>query len=189
MWLISFLVCRWKLSCQIIFLQRKCPLMVFSPCEFDSGRGLICSISDKIRKRRQGSAVICFNNRSSLINTCTMEGVYSNGGHNSSFLSESACPLCLRQVIQGKIIPEPDPFVAFFPPLQANKRQKWFTEEYIKYSKIYQDQGGITYASSSAKCCLGSEWVRDPRSQWQTDRQRDKQTVGVLLGSEFVVNS
>lgn len=31
MWLISSLVCRWKLSCQIIFLQRKCPLMVFSP--------------------------------------------------------------------------------------------------------------------------------------------------------------
>lgn len=73
-WLISFLVCRWKLSCQIIFLPRKRPLMVFSPYEFDAGRGLICCISDKIRERRQGSAVICFNNRNSLINAKRTEG-------------------------------------------------------------------------------------------------------------------
>lgn len=67
--------------------------MVFSPYEFDAGRGLICCISDKIREMRQGSAVICFNNRNSLINASRMEGIYSNGGHNSSFLLVSASSL------------------------------------------------------------------------------------------------
>lgn len=76
--------------------------MVFSPYEFDADQGLICSIFDKIRKRRQGSAVICFSKRNSLINACRTEGIYSNGGHNSSFLSVSASPLCLWQVIQDK---------------------------------------------------------------------------------------
>lgn len=101
--------------------------MVFSPYEFDAGRGLICFISDKIRKMRQGSAVICFNNRNSLINACGTEGIYSNGGHNSSFLSVSASSLCLRQVIQDKmkagVGQEPGPLVAVFS-LQVNKRQK-----------------------------------------------------------------
>lgn len=67
--------------------------MVFSPYEFDAGRGLICCISDKIREMRQGSAVICFNNRNSLINASRTEGIYSNGGHNSSFLLVSASSL------------------------------------------------------------------------------------------------
>lgn len=87
--------------------------MVFSPYEFDAGRGLICCISDKIRERRQGSAVICFNNRNSLINASKTEGIYSSGGHNSSFLLVSASPLW--QVIGDKtkagVSQEPDPLV------------------------------------------------------------------------------
>lgn len=113
-WLISFLVCRWKLRCQIIFLWRKCTLMVFSPYEFDAGRELICCISDKIRASWQGSAVICSNNRNSLINASRTEGIYSNGGHNSSVLLASASSHCLRQVIVDKkkagISQEADPF-------------------------------------------------------------------------------
>lgn len=76
--------------------------MVFSPYEFDAGRELICCISDKIRARRQGSAVICSNNRNSLINASRTEGIYSNGGHNSSVLLASASSLCLRQVDKKK---------------------------------------------------------------------------------------
>lgn len=182
MWLISFLVCRWKWSCQIIFLQRKCPLMVFSPCEFDSGRGLICSISDKIRKRRQGSAVICFNNRNSLINTCTMEGVYSNGGHNSSFLSESACPLCLRQVIQGKmkagVSPEPDPFVAFFflcrPTKDRNDSQR-NTLNIQKFTRIGEvsHMQAVQQNAVLAVSELGIRGVSDRRTDKEISRRSE----------------
>lgn len=101
--------------------------MVFSPYEFVAGRGLICCISDKIRERRQGSAVICFNNRNSLINASRTEGVYSNGGHNSSFLLVSASSLCLRQVIEDMtkagVSQEPDPFVNTTQLCFLNTRQ------------------------------------------------------------------
>lgn len=94
LWLNSLFVCGGKLRCQIIFLQSKCPLMVFSPREFDAGRRLICCMADKIRWRRQVSAVICFSNRNSLINAkAGRRGIYSNGGHNSSFLLASASSL------------------------------------------------------------------------------------------------
>lgn len=77
--------------------------MVFSPYEFDADQGLICSIFGKIRKRKQGSAVMCFSNSNNLIKVCRMEGIYSNGAHNSSFLSVSASPLCLWQGIKDKM--------------------------------------------------------------------------------------
>lgn len=44
-----------------------------------------------------------------------MEGIYSNGGHNSSFLLTSASSVFLRQVIEDKkksrVSQEPDPFL------------------------------------------------------------------------------
>ena len=119
--------------------------MVFSPYEFDAGRGLICCIFDKIRERRQGSAVICFNNRNSLINASRTEGIYLNGGHNSSFfLLVSASSL--RQVIEDKtkagVSQEPDlcgdNTSCVFSPVRhkAAQREEELTGEYIKDVKF-----------------------------------------------------
>lgn len=61
--------------------------MTFSPYQLDEGRELICSIADKIRKRRCRSAVVRVDSGNNFINICRTQGIYLGGGRNSSFIS------------------------------------------------------------------------------------------------------
>lgn len=60
--------------------------MTFSPDQPDTGRELICSIADKIRKRRRRAAVVRVDRGNNFINSRTL-GIYLGGGRNSSFIS------------------------------------------------------------------------------------------------------
>lgn len=132
---------------------------------------------------RRDTAVICFNNRNSLIYARRTKGIHTNGGHNSSFFFASASRLCQKQLIEDNrktgIWQEPTLHVDNIrlrsphrsAPNQLNRKHGHggSTEEYMKELKFNRfkeefNQILIPYAGSSTKCSISRYWLTAQRS-------------------------